>query len=361
MINPLYYNAIYLIVVTVVTIIFSIVYNNSNQIKETSLFSLILCVLLIFFIGFRPEHEVFQDTLAYCLFYRLQEGLPCSFDFQKQNAVFSYLLSYSASNKLGVEFFFTIIAFIYFGGILLSSKLIFPKNTNTAFISYIAALSTFSYATNGIKAGAAASLFLVGIGLYIQNKKILSIFFILLSYHFHHSMSVCIAAFVCTLLYRNVTVYFLFWVFAFFCSFLHVSAIQEFFGYILEDQGDADGAGYLMNGGHSIGGRGGFRFDFIIYSFMPIIIGLYTKFQKGITDKHYDFLLCLYLLLNGVWLLCMYANFTNRIAYLSWAIYPFVLIYPFVHFDFGVKSNRYLYTVVMIHLSFTLFMVFIYS
>ena len=74
----------------------------------------------------------------------------------------------------------------------------------------------------------------------------------------------------------------------------------------------------------------------------------------------YKDLLNLYLCTNGVWMLCMYANFTNRIAYLSWFLYPIVLIYPFLNEELGPQRYRQFSKVMLCHLAFTLFMAFIY-
>ena len=59
-------------------------------------------------------------------------------------------------------------------------------------------------------------------------------------------------------------------------------------------------------------------------------------------------------------MLCMYAEFTNRIAYLSWFMYPFVLIYPLVCENWGTQKYRTLSKFMLLHLGFTLFMQIIY-
>jgi hypothetical protein len=66
-------------------------------------------------------------------------------------------------------------------------------------------------------------------------------------------------------------------------------------------------------------------------------------------------------LLNALWMLCMYANFTNRIAALSWALYPIVIIYPYLSEKSNYPNKNMMFAVVMLlHLAFTLFMKFIY-
>lgn len=48
------------------------------------------------------------------------------------------------------------------------------------------------------------------------------------------------------------------------------------------------------------------------------------------SDPFYARLVNTYLLTNGVWVLLIHANFSNRFAYLSWFMMPWVLLYPFV-------------------------------
>lgn len=77
----------------------------------------------------------------------------------------------------------------------------------------------------------------------------------------------------------------------------------------------------------------------------------------------YKTILNLYLCTNAVWCLCMYASYCNRIAYLSWFMYPIVLIYPLLKEDLSGcsllkgRSQYKLFSKVMsYHLGFTLFM-----
>ena len=105
----------------------------------------------------------------------------------------------------------------------------------------------------------------------------------------------------------------------------------------------------------------GFRPDFILYSAVPIIIGYYLINTKKIKDKTYHFLWCVYTLTNCVFLLCTYGSFINRIAYLSWLMLPFVLLYPYTNINWSKQQNEYLRYIIWGHLGFSLFMFFIYD
>lgn len=133
-----------------------------------------------------------------------------------------------------------------------------------------------------------------------------------------------------------------------------------FYQTSLADFTDEQGAGYLLSAGSDLGGQTGFRIDFVVYSAMPVIMGYWVIIKQKIESEMYQFLLNLYLVTNSVWMLCMYANFTNRIAYLSWFLYPIVLIYPLLNLEIIPDQYKLLKKVVFAHLGFTLFMHFIY-
>lgn len=229
-----------------------------------------------------------------------------------------------ASNGFQLSVFFLIIALIYFVGMWLCCRRLFPSNSFFAFLVCLGAFSTFSYGVNGIKAGAAASLFLIAIA-YCNQLKI-AIPFLLLSLGFHHSMVLPIAAFALAWYYRNTKVYFYGWIFCLIVATLHITFFQQF----LAGFSDERGAEYLLSSGQNWGGVTGFRIDFVIYSVVPIIIGFWALYRKFVESSTYEFILSIYLITNSVWMLCMYTNYNNRIAYLSWFLYPIVLIYPFL-------------------------------
>lgn len=277
------------------------------------------------------------------------------FDFETDNLLFDNLLAYMSNSGIDVTFFFLLIAVIYFGCMLIACRKFFPNNTLLAFLVCLAAFSTFSFATNGIKAGAAASIFLVALA--YRDKLLVAIPLALVSWGFHHSMQLPVAAYVLALLFKKTSWYFAFWMVCLVLSLLHVTYFQTVFAGWTDEQG----AGYLNSIDAAFVKHKGFRYDFVFYSIFPMLMGYYAVFKYKFKDKLYEVLLRTYIMTNAIWLLCMYAPFTNRIAYLSWFMYPILLIYPCMKEEGG---NRVLVSkrnmVVGLHLSFTLFMTFIY-
>lgn len=358
------YYTIYLIIVTIITLYVYSKYSKKNGNityplnKRKKDGTLILALLMVLFIGLRPASSVFVDMMNYINFYHaLYEGNIFVFDRNAENIIFDNYLAWVGSMNLGTTFFFVSIAVIYFICTYIACKRMFPQDTLAAYLVFLAAFSTFSYGTNGIKAGAAGAIFLMALS-YRKNLKI-CIPLILLSYGCHHSMIMPIVAFILTLIYKNSKVYFAGWCFCLLIAIAHITFFQELFAGILSDSGDS-GANYLSDVS-DWGGITGFRIDFVIYSAMPILVGYWAVYKKRLQlSKIYTCLLNLYMTLNGTWMLCMYANFTNRIAYLSWFLYPIVLIYPYLNENWGPRRYKDFSMVMLAHLGFTLFMKFIY-
>lgn len=330
--------------------------------KNASTGLIVLVLFLIFVIGLRPASgKYFVDMVNYIQAYdAFYDGVPFSFNWDVDSLLFDNYLALVGSFRLGTEFFFTTIAAIYFGAAFWGIKKMFPNDTMAAYLVFLGAFSTFSYATNGIKAGAAASLFILALA-YRENLKI-CIPFVLISLGFHHSMILPVVAFVLTLVYKNPKVYLATWCLCLIASALHITFFQDLFARIIVDtMDDTTGANYLQSVGSEWGGKSGFRLDFILYSAIPVLVGYWAIYKKKIQlSKSYICLLDVYLCTNGIWMLCMYAEFTNRIAYLSWFLYPVLLIYPYLNENWGQSRYRSFAQVMLVHIGFTIFMSLIY-
>lgn len=348
------YQDIYLGVITILTL--SMVGRRKRLDTRESLgASIALCISLILFIGLRPNSPVFGDSANYAAWWGMTRWNGWNWD--TTNKIFDNIYQLMGSIFPDSTLFFILIATIYFICILIACRKLFPANTFIVYLVYLAAFSTFSYGTNGIKAGAAAALFLVALA--YRDRLFVSLLFLLLSLGFHHSMIMPIAAYVLTLIFKKKEWYFYGWFFCLLMAAAHITFFQNLFAGLSDDSG----ASYLANSRAAsvLYAKTGFRIDFIIYSFMPVLVGYYALFRYKFSNKLYSIMLNMYLATNGIWMLCMYAEFTNRIAYLSWFMYPIVLIYP----CYAIKdtsnplvTNRKL--IVLGHLAFTLFMTFIY-
>lgn len=363
MISAAFYRTVYQLVVVCMTIFVMQRYvfvDFSDQERPSAYNNRIpwmLTLFLIFFIGFRPiSREYFVDMSTYAVHFKaILWGRPFQFKWDTDNVLFDNLFALWGALKFSVEYFFLLMAGIYFVCMMIACRKLFPKDALLSLLVYLGALSTFSYGTNGMKAGAAASLFLLA----MANMKSLwkAVLCLMLSLGFHHSMIVPIVAFAVASLFRNPKYYLGGWLVCLFLAAIHVTGFMDFFSGLADEQGaaylDTDVKDAALN-------VSGFRPDFILYSAVPIFLGYYFMRKGKIESDTYKFLWCTYTLSNCVFLLCTYGSFINRIAYLSWLMYPIVLIYPFLHADLGYFHHRYLKYAVYGHLGFTLFMFLIY-
>lgn len=315
----------------------------------------LLCLLLVLFIGLRPvSGTYFVDMISYAEQYELIQGgvwLP----EDNYNYIYDTLYVGMALAGIPVTYFFLLMAAIYFVGIYIACKKIFPRDILIAFVTYLGAFSTFSFSTNGLKAGVAASLFLIALA-YRDNIKI-AILFLFLSLGFHHAMAAPIAAYAIAFFVKKRKFILYFWFFSLVLAALHITSFMDFFA----NQTDEHGAGYLNSKVEdAINMVSGFRPDFILYSAVPIILGHYLMKKYKIHSVFYIFIWSVYTLTNSVFLLCTYGSFINRIAYLSWLMYPIVLLYPFLNHRWSRKQGTFFRFVVWGHLCFTLFMYVIY-
>lgn len=332
--------------------------------KSVASMSIVLAVFFTFLIGLRPIENgmaaMWADTANYCYSYNLREGMQFWFNPHAENLIWDNLFDWWASNRLDIALLFLLCDAIYFGCTYLACRKWFPRDTTMAYLVFLGAFSTYSYSYNGVKAGIAGAIFLLGLAYY--EKRTLSVALILISWGFHHSMQMPVAAYILTLFYKNPKWYFYGYAFCVVMSVFHVTFFANLFAGMSNDE---RGAEYLLATGNAEDAHiTGFRPDFLLYSIMPILIGYKIVMKEKIrVSKLYSALLHMYICTNGIWCLCMYASYSNRIAYLSWFMYPFVLIYPFLKEDLrGVlllkSRNQYvqLAKVASYHLYFTLFM-----
>lgn len=358
-----FYYDIYLAIVTILTVIFAINYTIKNpiireiQLQRQRWLGWTISIFMILFIGLRPVDRVFVDMNGYDIMYNKYWGNDFSFETETTNIIFDNLFYFMACYMIPERLFFLLIAFIYFGCTYIAIKKIFKNDAIIVYLVFLGAFSTFSYGTNGIKAGAAAAIFYLAIA--YREKKWLCILFALVSYGIHHSMQLVLASFLCINVVKNNKLYLFGWFVCLILAALHVTYFQELFGGYSTEHG----AGYLAVSEEAFEEErhvSGFRPDFILYSAIPIFLGQFLFGQMKIRSPKYEMIFNTYTLSNSIWLLCMYASFINRIAYLSWFMYPLVISYPFLKNRISSNQNLYFLFVIFAHLGFTLFMHIVY-
>jgi hypothetical protein len=171
-------------------------------------------------------------------------------------------------------------------------------------------------------------------------------------------------AYIATLIYNNSKAYFYFWLACiplslalggFFINFfmtigiVEEKAVEGYFG-----QFDQAAEGVELNVG--------FRWDFLLYSASGVFAGWYYIFRRKYHDKMYLQLLNVYLFCNAFWILVIRANYSNRLAYLSWFMLGVVIIYPLIKHKFFENQHQVVVRIILAYFAFTYIMnVFVYK
>lgn len=307
--------------------------NNINVVIFTIVWSLL--------IGFRPHTDLFGDTSLYVRVYNTIN----SDDLYVNEPFFSFLNKLFYDFGFPVEQFFTCVALMYILPLVLySRKMITRKYLWVCFLMILSSFSFLGYAINGIRSGLAGSLFIMGLYFYaFKNSNIYCCMFMLMAYFTHKSMLLPIGMLLVSIfLVKDIKQAFILWVISIPVSLLFGDSIANLLASmrIFDDRLE----GYLFGEIHH-----GFRWDFLLYSIVPICFAYYLRIKKQVTDKNYTLLINTYILSNAIWIIVINASFSNRFAYLSWFLYPLVMAYPLFKFkiwkkqDVGVAITSFLY------------------
>ncbi len=290
----------------------------------------IVPAFLIFYIGTRPLSGFFIDMQTYAQTFEVaaNRGVVYYSDF-----LFSAFML-GLSQVTTVEVFFFACAVIYIFPIIAGLRHRHGNFAFGAFISIITSFSFFTYGVNGIRNGMATSIMVAAIAW--SDRKVVFALLAVAAYGTHNTLAVPILFYFLTFFNSNVVFYSCLWFSTLFFTATTGGSAATFLANLLSSSEDTR-IGYLTTRGDD---KGGFRTDFIIYSIVPVIVSYAWAKAHTRKDPFYQRLICAYLATNAFWLLAMYAAFSNRFAYLSWFMMPWLIVYPFI----PNKNNRGQYT-----------------
>lgn len=240
-------------------------------------------------------------------------------------------------------------------------RILIPHKPIITLILFCGSLMFFSFATNGLRNGLACHVTLLVFVLYFKEQRILAAVIAFLAYSIHHSVGIPLAGFICSLfIYKRPHWSIIIWGLSIVASLLLGNSLT---GFIEQFSVDERLQGYtnLEQGGEGVQFSSyGFRWDFLAYSAMPIVLGYYTILKKRITDNWYSVLFSTYCLANAFWVIFIRAAFSNRFAYLSWFMFPIVVAYPLFFFKLWNDQDKKVGQIILAYVGFTAVMQFLY-
>ncbi len=360
--DPFFYEKAHLLVVLFLSLYFTVVLSPKNaekvlHRKKSLSLVYIYAILFIVAVGFRPISAAFGDTVNYARTYnsfsRISEGITSSKDS------FFYSFMWLCSQFMSVNWFFFIIEILYILPIVWGCYRLMHNNADIGLIFCFAAFSFFTYGVNGLRNGVALSFVFLAMTFMKSGawNIIICAILSLLGIAFHASAALPVICMIAAFFIRKPKWFFYFWALSILISLLAGNAVANIFAGLGFDDRLSDYI--LVDVDENMFSRVGFRWDFLLYSAMPIILGWYIINKKKVINKSYILLLGTYILANAFWIMVIRAEYSNRFAYLSWFLYPVVLAYPLLKLKIWPKSQgRKTAIIMMAHLAFTLVMAF---
>lgn len=360
--------------------------NCDKLLKKNSMYpALILTLFLMVYMGLRPVSHVFGDTVNYAWGYKLANGLAFfKMDFDKE-WLWDFIMLTCKQSGFTVNMWFFIIEIGYLGFVFLGLRKLLHENPWMAMLFFLSAFSTFTFGTNGIRNGLACSMVVFafaiaankGVGQLIQAGIVL-----VLAFGIHRSTALpIIAFFVASYLIKSPKFAIGFWVASIGLSLVLGGFFTNFFmGLGFDDRMTSYATSMEQNKDQF--SQTGFRWDFLLYSAMPVWLtwyickkvdeerALYGETQEEIetgvpgagriADAHsmrvFYILSTTYMLANSFWVMVNKAAFSNRFAYLSWFMYPVVIAYAVIRLHIWEDQDKKAGLILVAHAGFTILM-----
>ena len=363
--NPYSYYTIHLIAISALSLIYCFRltrWPSAESLINKKKFNLITpfyALLFIVIVGLRPLHGAFGDMVTIAHTYDLFSINPISI-VGTRDSLF-YYFQWGCAQIMDVEWFFFICEILYVVPIVIACIRFLEKNFDIGILFFFAAFSFFSYATNGVRNGIATSLVLLAAS-FIRGRTVDKIIFailVIIAANIHNSVTLPVLCLIVCYIFKLKKGLFIFWLASIAISLLFGSTVSGFFANLGFD--DRLNQYITAEVSEDLFSRTGFRWDFLLYSAIPVLFGYYILYKKHKDyDQTYLLILGTYILSNSFWIMVIRAEYSNRFAFLSWFLYPLVLCYPLAKLKIWPKTQGQKTALIMVaHLAFTLFMVFV--
>lgn len=324
----------------------SVIYDSNAQNAVIRFLGVACFVSLIVLLGLRPVSYAFGDMGNYAKqFSRFVVGVESI----RGDLVFEGLM-WVFARFFNAGWFFFVCTLIYLVPIVISARLFADRYWPLVFFFAVAQFDFYGYGVNGLRQGMAASIFILGV---VVDKKWLKFIFSVLAVGLHKSFLVPVFFLMLINFFWDYRYYLVLWLLCLLSSLL-VPSISEFFATSLFSR--AEYSSYINPDQSFVEElrEVGFRWDFVLYSAFPILVGGFFLYYRRVIDETYQKLYSLYLGVNAFWLLMIGTVVSNRIAYLSWCLIAFVVVHPFLHFRVFESQNRVFSVLLMVFYFFTL-------
>ncbi len=347
------YHNIWIAIVSVLFFIVALLYKkNTYRHKRTFVFLVLWSIL---YIGLRPITDECIDTVQYAKIYEEINDIGITEDLDP-----FFMLAMKFFNLIGcsVHIFFLFCAVIYVCSYASLCKWKYYQESVIVFLSVLVSFSFFSYGINAIRNGLSVAFFLFGF-IYGQKGRYMPMScFMILSFYTHSSSLLLIVAYVLSCFYKNVKAYYCAWLVSLLLVLLLGDIWQRYINFLpMLSKHDTD---YFLEADDSkTFSMSGFRWDFLLYGIIPILVSYYYIVKRGFKDSFYNRITIIYLVANILWLFMSSNWLSNRFGFLSWWLYIPMIFYPILQVESGRRKERYMKYAFVGNYAFTMLMFFI--
>ena len=389
-IDPHIVSQIYYWVVFIISLLLYFNYSGSKNcdklLTQNSMFpALMLTLFLMVYMGLRPVSFAFGDTINYAAGYNTATELAVFALDLDSEWFWAFIMLTCKQFGFTVNMWFLIIEIGYLGFVFWGLKVLLGENSWMAMLFFLSAFSTFTFGVNGIRNGLACSATILAFAI-AANKNIAQLLLagiiLVFAFGIHRSIALPIAAFLAaSYIIKSPKLAIYFWVASIGISFVAGGPVTNFFmGMGFDDRMTS----YATSTDEYADqfSQTGFRFDFLLYSAMPVWLTWYvckkaeterTQFGETIEEmetgvigagriadvhsmKVFNILATTYILANSFWVMVIRAAFSNRFAYLSWFLYPVVIAYAVIRLHIWEDQDKKAGLILLLHSGFTLVM-----
>lgn len=320
---------------------------------------LVISIFIVFWLGFRPVSSAFGDTVNYAAGYRTMKVSLVSMDWHSE-WIWQWLMMSCKGAGLSIGWFFTIVEAGYVLSAFWAVKRFMPQNPMLGMLFVWLSLMYFTFGVNGLRNGLACHLVLLAYSYLLDDKKVPGVLLFLIAFGIHRSVMLPIAGYFAARYFVNSVKYGVyFWLFSIFVSLVAGETVTAFFASLGFDDRITS---YTATGVNDMGqfSKTGFRWDFLLYSAMPVLMAWHVCVKRGVKENWYRVLAVTYCLCNAFWVMVIRSSFSNRFAYLSWFLYPIVIAYPLINMPVWHDQDNKTGTILLCYGGFTLVMNFLY-
>lgn len=284
-------------------------------------------IAVVLLIAFWPD-ELSSDKINYRNSFENLAAGTYPYWYSPKDILFFAYQRFCAATGMPSDAFFLLTSAIFCTNFFIAGKRIFREKSSLYFFAMTVSLGFFSYGTNTLRAGLALSFLVLALSFYPQRLKMLLL--ALIAVRIHKSTLIPVAAFAVAFLVPRPRLLAIGWIGCLCISLAFGEQIQAYFGNFFIEAEDTRMSGYLL--GENSNYKMGFRWDFVVYSLIPIVIGLWLRKREFFSDRFFNLVFGTYIIANGFWLLVIRMPFSDRVAYLSWFLFPMIILYPLLKY-----------------------------